>query len=138
MGSGAYADSGPAVATAFRERRRAPRRQFFDAVEVSLYAGEWDCPLRAMLLNLGPGGLACRISRRAGWEWPSVGRIVRVVFTLDSDAEPFALRGRVISDTTAGSTGHWVLGMEFLREEMAAPNGARLRAALRAAETGRK
>lgn len=131
-----FAGSEPGSSTVIVERRRTPRRQFVDPVQVTLRGIGGRDPIPAALLNAGPGGLACRVSHEALRSTPIVGRVARVDLTIDAD-ESLALYARVIN-ATAGSPGHVVLGMEFLPEEKAAPHGARFRAVLRQAGNGRE
>lgn len=99
---------------AVAERRRSPRRQFQDATKVTLTSIGRDSATRisGALLNLSDDGLACRLLET---EIDSLepDESVSVSFALSSWEQPFALTGRIVSRTKAGSPGYVVAGVEF-------------------------
>ncbi len=115
---------------AVADRRKARRRQWQDPTVVMLHTvGEnehWQC--EAMLLNLSPDGMACRV-RNPDASGLETGRTFLVMFRL-GESSPFEFLGRVTNVTEGGSTGHSVVGFEFAKGLHPVPNRRRLQDAL--------
>jgi len=99
---------------AVTERRRTRRRQFHDATDLTLKPIGCDsaAPIRAALLNVSTDGLACRVPESALPSIPLEG-LLAVSFTLSANSHTFELTGHTVSRTEAGTSGHWVVGLEF-------------------------
>lgn len=96
------------------QRRRYQRRDLHENSTVSLsplQGGSRD-PVEAALLNIGPGGLACRSALNAADRFV-VGAPVRVRFALPNHDGEFRLDGRVRSKTRAAQSDHLILSVEF-------------------------
>lgn len=119
------------TATTVIERRKSRRRRFREPAEVTLHATGEGEPWhgRATLLNLSMDGIACRV-REENTAHTAVGQILRVMFCLNRGLQEFALTGRVINVTQAGSPRHAVVGMEFVADDRSASAKEALRAAL--------
>ncbi len=97
------------------ERRRSRRRDLHETTNVAVFGTgrheEWHCG--AVLLNAGADGIACRI-RDAEVQRLSVGRVLRVVFRIGDERDPFDFQSRVINITEGGTPGYLVVGLEFI------------------------
>lgn len=120
---------------AVAERRRSRRCQLQDATKVTLapIGRDSGTPISGALLNLGDDGLACRLLET---EIDSLDpdETVSVSFALSTSDQPFALTGRIVSRTKAGSPGYVVTGVEFDSAEQMEQRSL-LRQALRSSST---
>ena len=110
------------------DRRRSQRRRLREPADVVLNAvGEhegWRCG--AVLLNVSPDGIACRIPQQDG-RLPSLGDTLRAEFSLDGSPFSYALTGRVVNVTQGGTPGHLVMGLEFVIDSESEAVRTRLR-----------
>jgi len=117
------------------ERRRAVRRRLRQGLGVRLEPRRTDAEptedaLTAVILNLSPDGLACRLSTTRTTQLSVADRLL-VSFSLAPDNQTFAFIGHIVSITEGGTPGQVVLGIEFLRGDTPYAQEA-LRAALAA------
>lgn len=116
------------------DRRKGRRRNLQDPCQATLMGNgrhdDWECT--GMMLNASPGGFACRI-QNCDANRLTAGRIVRAVFRLDSNQEPFDFHARITNATQAGTPGFTIIGMEFLIDADRRLESRRLKNALAAA-----
>lgn len=119
------------------DRRRTRRRNLHDPCHATLLGNghhdDWQCS--GVVLNASAGGIACRI-KQADAKRLTAGRIVRAVFRLDPQQEPFEFHARVTNATQAGTPGYTIIGMEFLLDADRKLERQRLKNTLAATEEG--
>lgn len=120
------------------DRRRSPRRHLRGRTEVSLSgSGESvDFCGQAIMLNLSPEGMACRLAEQDALRL-EIGRTLRVVFRLGVSTTSFNLNAHVSNITKGGTPGHVVVGLAFITDEPATggeSNRTKLQQALKNAE----
>ncbi len=100
------------------ERRRSSRRHLHQPTEVTLshITGNTESSFEAVMLNVSPDGLACRLTR-SQVECLDVGTILQARFRLESSATDFDLCARVCNVTEGGTPGHAVVGIEFTSDD---------------------
>lgn len=122
-----YADLGPGPgvihlerprAITQAERRRSSRRHLRQPTEVTLspITGDPDSSCKAVMLNVSPDGLACRVAR-SQVECLDVGSIIQARFRLEHSTTDFDLCARVCNVTEGGTPGHAVVGIEFTSDD---------------------
>lgn len=113
------------------QRRRFRRRGLRHDTRVSISPVGWaDRPaLRAALLNISTGGLACRIDRTDADACPA-DRPVILEFTVADCAETFCLPAHVCGRTPGAEEGQIILSVEFAYDAETEPQCERLSAAL--------
>lgn len=115
------------------ERRSAPRRHFQQETAVRLWgiSGRRQQPCEGVLLNVCPGGLACRVSGAGDGSFIT-GTTVRVAFNPDAapEAGELNLAARIVSVTAASQPEVVILGLEFEKESLSKAAEERIRAAL--------
>ena len=96
------------------QRRRFQRRALRGSTTVRVIsAGKAGrTPIAGALLNIGTGGMACRIERSAG-RGLRIDAKVRLSFTLPESDGPFALSGRIRGKTPGAKPEHVILAIEF-------------------------
>jgi hypothetical protein len=94
-----------------RERRRLSRRRLMPSVAVTLRPAGEDGAVSGVLLNISPGGVACRV-RSADARAFRRERDCRVDFTLGRPPQSFRLPASVITTTPCAEEG-MILGLEF-------------------------
>lgn len=109
------------------DRRRAPRRRFRNRSIVSLAFLEpaSSSAVRGSLLNLSASGLAFLLDAPPP---PAlvVGATIRVTLEGDATADPLLLPARLVSITQGADPCTWVVGIEFLRDDLSSKVGVRL------------
>ncbi len=115
------------------DRRRSPRRLLRQATIVSLRSHEadegWHCD--AVMLNLSPDGLACRMPEQHAGAL-HFDQTIRVTFRLGRSSQLFDLTGRISNITRGATPGQLVVGLEFAADQHSEENQAELRRVLEA------
>ncbi len=97
------------------DRRNGRRRILHQPCQATLMGNgrhdDWECT--GIVLNASAGGFACRI-QNCDANRLTAGRIVRALFRLDMQQEPFDFHARITNSTLAGTPGYTIIGMEFL------------------------
>jgi c-di-GMP-binding flagellar brake protein YcgR len=96
------------------QRRRYQRRNLRrgTAVWLTPMGREDRPPLKATLLNIGPGGVACRIDQ-TGAEACGMEQLVHLEFNVAACAETFRLPAYLRGQTPGASPGQVILSLEF-------------------------
>jgi hypothetical protein len=110
-------------------RRRFARRAPIEPVPVRFLPSGAAAPLVAILSNIGPTGLGCRVVNRELEDLLFIGDEVEVEFVLPWSNEVYTLRATVCSKNRCREEGHLLVGFEFVVQENEAAL-VRLRAAL--------
>ena len=112
-------------------RRRHRRRSLHETLHATLMGNgrydEWECT--GLMLNASASGFACRVANTDAGRLMA-GRIVRALFRLDHQQEPFDFHARITNATSAGTPGYTIIGMEFLIDADRKRESQRLKAAL--------
>lgn len=100
------------------ERRRSPRRRFRkqDAITLRPLGPAGAKGYRATLLNLSPDGVACLATDEFAAQL-AIGQVMATGFSVGPKRTRFELAGRIVNVTRAGSSGHTVVGMEFVKDD---------------------
>ncbi|MGD2109341.1 MAG: PilZ domain-containing protein [Phycisphaerae bacterium] len=116
------------------DRRRSPRRQFRCGTHVTLTRStqSGNGALEAVLLNLSPEGMACRLAEESAASL-SVGQAIGVEFELGAPPERFDLRAQVCNMIEGGTPGQAVIGLAFSADGQSEREQCRLGEALRRA-----
>ena len=109
-------------------RRRFARKAPIEPVPVRFLPPGAATPLVAILSNIGPTGLGCRVVNRELEDLLFIGDQVEVEFVLPWSNEVYTLRAVVCNKNRCREEGHLLVGFEFVQENEAAL--VRLRAAL--------
>ncbi len=113
------------------DRRRSLRRFLRGTTNVGLRAPdaneEWHC--NAVMLNLSPDGIACRMSEQHAGPL-HIDQTVRVTFHLGRPSRLFDLTGRVSNITRGATPGQLVVGLEFAVDRRSEESRAGLRRVL--------
>lgn len=119
-------------------RRRFVRSTPLEPVAVRLAVAGAREPLATDLVQIGPGGLACRAAAAAAEDALFIGDAAQVEFLLPWASTVFTLAATVCSKTRGPDRDHVTVGLEFAlaADGTAPPDLERLRAAL-ADETAR-
>jgi len=103
------------------ERRRSPRRTLQRSLSVQLTPRKSADPapvdaeesMSAVILNMSPHGLACRLPASQATRLSVDGRLF-VSFALGAGNQSFDFTGRIVSITEGGTPERVVLGIEFI------------------------
>ena len=95
-----------------RQRRRFWRTEVSESSTVELVSADRALRCCGAMLNVSPGGLACRIERPLA-DQLNIGDGVHLRFDLDGDEEPFSLDGRIRAMTPASDTAQMIVGLQF-------------------------
>lgn len=109
-------------------RRRFTRKTPTEPVPLRLTVPGNTTTFVAILTNIGPSGLGCRVVSRELDEVLFIGDPVRVDFVLPWSNDAFSLVAQVCSKNPAGEEHHRIIGFEFTGDDPGAID--RLRAAL--------
>jgi hypothetical protein len=109
-------------------RRRFARKAPLEPVPVRFLPAGSTTPLVAILSNIGPTGLGCRVVNRELEDLLFIGDEVELEFVLPWSNEVYTLRAAVCNKNRCREEGHLLVGFEFVQENEAAL--VRLRAAL--------
>lgn len=109
-------------------RRRFARKTPTEPVPVRLTVPGNPTPFVAILTNIGPNGLACRVVSQELDELLFIGDPIRLDFVLPWSNDGFSLVGNVCSKNPAGEEHHRIIGFEFTADDP--PAVERLRGAL--------
>lgn len=102
------------------ERRRASRRLLQERslvhlrpVDDSVQGAAYLQPRTAVMLNVSPHGLACRLDT-SRIEGLSVGANLTATFTVEPNDPPLVFPARIVSITSGGTPGQAIVGIEFI------------------------
>lgn len=112
------------------ERRRSPRRRLRAPTEVALRTTEMGASWhgRALLLNISPEGLACRLTAAEGAKL-KIGQPVRLTLNVGTPLTAFDLAARVVNITEGCTADRLIFGLEFMADNNAVVNRQQLREA---------
>ncbi|MBK9118341.1 MAG: PilZ domain-containing protein [Phycisphaerales bacterium] len=97
-------------------RRRFARRNPTEPVPVRLTLGSQHPPYVAILANIGPQGLGCRVVSRELDDLLLIGDELQIEFVLPWCSDLFTLPAAVCSKTPCGEEGHMIVGLEFVSQ----------------------
>jgi len=113
------------------ERRRARRQRLRETSRVQLLRTDPESaePVSAVMMNVSPHGLACRMDLAVAKQL-SVGTALTSTFALNADDKTFSLPGRIVNITQGGTPGQAIIGIEFTGDEISHAQQEALSAAL--------
>ncbi len=113
------------------ERRRASRRPLRapSRVRLQLADPKRDKPFIAVMMNVSPHGLACRLDAFLAKQL-SVGAGLTSFFSLEPNDQTFAFPGRIVNITQGGTPGQAIVGIEFTGDKISKAQEEALSAAL--------